>query len=279
MGSRYAQYQAPFPLMALLHTATNASYLFCTFVIADSSDAPVVASNATAAGNPSGPLSEDRGWLPTDVAEEVLAAAMEDKKGICFGNGGGSRGCFAFNRRGPPGTAGNFGLPSRPWLVRCGTVARRLWAPGAPRSSVGTGQTGTALAATPPSNPEAAAAMATTQTPGQRPGVVLHGSITASETFTPDAGGWSDEPTHPSPLWSYERLYVGRPDIAMHPLTQDMPLGHRRYIGRPGFTYDMRYEPRDHIERSLMQDLQRHVQARHISQMMQDVTDHIIHTR
>ncbi|MQL96168.1 hypothetical protein Taro_028842 [Colocasia esculenta] len=27
----------------------------------------------------------------------------------------------------------------------------------------------------------------------------------------------------------------------------------RRYIGRPGFTCDMRYEPRDHIERSLVQ--------------------------
>ncbi|MQL92594.1 hypothetical protein Taro_025219 [Colocasia esculenta] len=29
----------------------------------------------------------------------------------------------------------------------------------------------------------------------------------------------------------------------------------RRYIGRPGFTYDMRYEPRDHIERSLVEDV------------------------
>ncbi|MQL84763.1 hypothetical protein Taro_017271, partial [Colocasia esculenta] len=96
-------------------------------------------------------------------------------------------------------------------------------------------------------------------------------------------------------LWSWERLHVGRPDITMHPLAQDMPLGHRSkldhqedyqmwhrrtdyiippdeksvgigrveymawywsitrwYIGRPGFTYDMRYESRDHIERSLM---------------------------
>ncbi|MQL75186.1 hypothetical protein Taro_007572 [Colocasia esculenta] len=118
-------------------------------------------------------------------------------------------------------------------------------------------------------------------------------------------------------LWSWERLHVGRPNIAMHPLTQDMPLGHRwnvprveinnhrhvlrlyrseldhqedyqmwhrrtdyiippdektvdigrveymswywsitrRYIGRPCFTYDMRYEPRDHIERSLVEGM------------------------
>ncbi|MQM23721.1 hypothetical protein Taro_056788, partial [Colocasia esculenta] len=28
----------------------------------------------------------------------------------------------------------------------------------------------------------------------------------------------------------------------------------RRFIGRTGFNYDMRYEPRDHIERSLVED-------------------------
>ncbi|MQL91960.1 hypothetical protein Taro_024575 [Colocasia esculenta] len=33
-------------------------------------------------------------------------------------------------------------------------------------------------------------------------------------------------------LWSWERLHVGRPDIAMHPLAQDMPLGHRWNVPR-----------------------------------------------
>ncbi|MQM03057.1 hypothetical protein Taro_035826, partial [Colocasia esculenta] len=32
---------------------------------------------------------------------------------------------------------------------------------------------------------------------------------------------------HAGQLWSWERLHVGRPDIAMHPLSQDMSLGHR----------------------------------------------------
>ncbi|MQM17335.1 hypothetical protein Taro_050304 [Colocasia esculenta] len=30
-----------------------------------------------------------------------------------------------------------------------------------------------------------------------------------------------------SSLWSWERLHVGCPDIVMHPLAQDMPLGHK----------------------------------------------------
>ncbi|MQL74452.1 hypothetical protein Taro_006817 [Colocasia esculenta] len=33
-------------------------------------------------------------------------------------------------------------------------------------------------------------------------------------------------------LWSWERVHVGRPDIAMHPLAQDMPLGHRWNVPR-----------------------------------------------
>ncbi|MQL95916.1 hypothetical protein Taro_028583, partial [Colocasia esculenta] len=42
-------------------------------------------------------------------------------------------------------------------------------------------------------------------------------------------GGW---PVDPRILWSWERLHVGRPHIAMHPLAQDMPLGHRWDVPR-----------------------------------------------
>ncbi|MQL90177.1 hypothetical protein Taro_022767 [Colocasia esculenta] len=38
----------------------------------------------------------------------------------------------------------------------------------------------------------------------------------------------------------------------------------RRYIGQPGFTYDMRYEPRDHIERSLVEGM------KHLHMMVTD---------
>ncbi|MQM09409.1 hypothetical protein Taro_042280 [Colocasia esculenta] len=38
----------------------------------------------------------------------------------------------------------------------------------------------------------------------------------------------------------------------------------RRYIGRPGFTYDMRYEPHDHIERSLVEGM------KHLHMMVTD---------
>ncbi|MQL81246.1 hypothetical protein Taro_013692, partial [Colocasia esculenta] len=38
----------------------------------------------------------------------------------------------------------------------------------------------------------------------------------------------------------------------------------KQYIGRPGFTYDMRYEPRDHIERSLVEGM------KHLHMMVTD---------
>ncbi|MQM03666.1 hypothetical protein Taro_036453 [Colocasia esculenta] len=68
-------------------------------------------------------------------------------------------------------------------------------------------------------------------------------------------GGW---PVDPRIMWHRRRDYI-------IPLDEDtVGIGRveyiswywsitKRYIGRPGFTYDMRYEPRDHIERSLVQ--------------------------
>ncbi|MQL81896.1 hypothetical protein Taro_014365 [Colocasia esculenta] len=43
-------------------------------------------------------------------------------------------------------------------------------------------------------------------------------------------------------LWSWERLHVRRPDIAMHPLAQDMPLGHRSELDHQE-DYQVRWEP------------------------------------
>ncbi|MQM13232.1 hypothetical protein Taro_046158, partial [Colocasia esculenta] len=142
-------------------------------------------------------------------------------------------------------------------------------------------------------------------------------------------------------LWSWERLYVGHPDIAMHPLAQDMPLGHRwnvpreeinnsrhvlrlyrskldhledyqmwhgrrdyiippdedtsctigrveymswywsitrQFIGRPGFSYDMRYDLRDHIERSLVEGM-RHLHMMVSNGLQDDMISDSTHSR
>lgn len=45
IGSRWAQYHAPFPFTAFVRTITSPSYLFCTaFVAASSADTPAVAA-------------------------------------------------------------------------------------------------------------------------------------------------------------------------------------------------------------------------------------------
>ncbi|MQL72838.1 hypothetical protein Taro_005188 [Colocasia esculenta] len=43
-------------------------------------------------------------------------------------------------------------------------------------------------------------------------------------------------------LWSWEQLHVGRPDIAMHLLAQDMSLGHRSEFDHQE-DYQVRWEP------------------------------------
>ncbi|MQL98262.1 hypothetical protein Taro_030969 [Colocasia esculenta] len=46
----------------------------------------------------------------------------------------------------------------------------------------------------------------------------------------------------------------------------------RRYIGRPGFTYDMRYESRDHIERSLVEGM-KHLHMMATDGLQDDILD------
>ncbi|MQM01959.1 hypothetical protein Taro_034713, partial [Colocasia esculenta] len=54
-------------------------------------------------------------------------------------------------------------------------------------------------------------------------------------------------------LWSWKRLHVGRPDITMHPLAQDMPLGHmwnvpREEINNPRYVLRLYRSELDHQE-------------------------------
>ncbi|MQL95393.1 hypothetical protein Taro_028058 [Colocasia esculenta] len=46
----------------------------------------------------------------------------------------------------------------------------------------------------------------------------------------------------------------------------------RQYIGRPGFTYDMRYESRDHIERSLVEGM-KHLHMMATDGLQDDISD------
>ncbi|MQM10999.1 hypothetical protein Taro_043899 [Colocasia esculenta] len=68
------------------------------------------------------------------------------------------------------------------------------------------------------------------------------------------------------PLFDIVRIWHRRTDYIIPPDEETIDIGRveymawywsitRRYIGRSGFTYDMRYEPRDHIERSLVEGM------------------------
>ncbi|MQM11570.1 hypothetical protein Taro_044483, partial [Colocasia esculenta] len=88
---------------------------------------------------------------------------------------------------------------------------------------------------------------------------------------------WARYFTHFVHMWHRQRDYIIPPDEDIAGIGRVEYMSWywsitRRYIGRPGFTYDMRYEPPDHIERNLVEDM-KHLHMMATDGLQDDISD------